>query len=285
MPPAFALALSRALQALGHDAEMAATPALIRALIREGHCGVWVFDDSAEEAMDLLSQTGAQLIPIETLPDSKDAGALKEWIATVVGRLELLVEKPEVTAVRAVWILAGSAGAAPAVQSFLNALGSPPPVAFLYVQHFDMDREAQLTELVPENPLFTMRLLASPAILEPGTVHIVSPACRFAIAGGRVSRQEKQGWGKQYSPDINESINELVNADVAERGVIVFSGMGADGANALPGLTAAGGVAWAQDPDDAICSAMPAAALASGCVSRSGTPDSLAKAFLRRYPA
>ena len=285
LPPSYALALSRALQTRGHDAEMAATPALIRALVREGHCGIWVFDDSAAEAMEKLSLADSILIPIEVLPDSKDTDALAAWVRGVIGQIESQTDEPADVPVRAVWLLAGSAGAAPAVQSFLNALAHPPPVAFLYAQHFDADRQDQLTELVPENAQFSMELLTAPTSLSPARVLIVSPTSQFALRNDSVRPREDEGWGEGHSPDINQVLAELEQAECLEKGVIIFSGMGADGSEALPAFTAAGGIAWTQDPGHAICSGMPAAALATGCVSRTGTPEALAAALQRRYPA
>ena len=93
-----------------------------------------------------------------------------------------------------------------------------------------------------------------------------------------------QPWGAHHAPDISEVIRELARSALTDTGVILFSGMGTDGSEALVEFTAAGGVAWAQDPDDAICGAMPAAAIATGCVSRVATPSALAAALRRRYP-
>ncbi len=283
LPPTYSLALSQALKARGFDVEIAATPAMIRVLLREGHCQAWVFEDRAGESLDALSGSGAELIPIEALPDSRDAAAVERWCATVAARVAALKTARPVSNIRAVWLLAGSAGAPPAVQAFLNAMTEPPPVAFLYAQHFDADRESQLRGLVPENPVFTMALLEDDAALEAGSVTIISPACQFSLVGDAVVARAGRSWGSGHAPDINLAIRELSRSGAADTGVILFSGMGTDGAEALADYTAGGGVAWAQHPDDAICGAMPLAAVPTGCVSRIDTPAALATALFRRY--
>ncbi len=132
--------------------------------------------------------------------------------------------------IRAVWLLAGSAGAPPAVHAFLNAMTEPPPVAFLYAQHFDVDRESQLRGLVPENPVFTMALLEDHAALEAGVVTIISPACQFSLVRDSVVARAGRSWGSGHAPDINQAIRELSRSGAVATGVILFSGMGADGA-------------------------------------------------------
>jgi chemosensory pili system protein ChpB (putative protein-glutamate methylesterase) len=283
LPPTYSLALSQALKAHGFDVEIAATPAMIRVLLREGHCQAWVFDQSAGESVDALTGSGAELMPVESLPDSRDAVAVERWCATVCARLATRVAATPISGIRAVWLLAGSAGAPPAVQAFLNAIPTPPPVAFLYAQHFDVDREGQLRGLVPENPAFTMTLLENHAPLEAGTVTIISPACQFSLVRDSILTRSGRSWDSRHAPDINQAIMELSRWGAAATGVILFSGMGTDGAAALADYTASGGVAWAQHPDDAICGAMPLAAVATGCISRTDTPAALASALCRRY--
>ncbi len=66
-------------------------------------------------------------------------------------------------------------------------------------------------------------------------------------------------------------------------GVIIFSGMGNDGAASLRIFEAAGGRVWAQAPTSAVCPAMPQAALDTGLVQRSGDPAELALALEALY--
>ena len=80
-------------------------------------------------------------------------------------------------------------------------------------------------------------------------------------------------WGGQHTPDINELLVILSAAKIPSPGVIVFSGMGNDGATALPIFEAAGGRVWAQAPASAVCPAMPQAAIDSGLVKKTGDPE------------
>ena len=288
LPPAHALPLSRALAETGLRAEVATTPALVKALVREGHCRLWVFDDTPGTAFEALAKGGTALLPVESLPDHRNPEALESWCRAQIQRIRQVgkgrkvLTRPTVQD-PAVWLLAGSAGATPAIQSFLNALDDDVPVAFVYAQHYDVAKRAQLAEMVSDNPSIDMTLLDTHARLAGGSVVILSPSCRFALSSPIIISLPEQPWKSRYTPSLSEAIAILGGANVAHTGVIVFSGMGEDGAEALPAYTSHGGVVWAQSPESAVCAAMPQAAIDTGLVSLTSTPEGLAEALSHRY--
>ena len=75
----------------------------------------------------------------------------------------------------------------------------------------------------------------------------------------------------------------LSAAKLPAPGVIIFSGMGNDGAAALPVFAAAGGRVWAQSPASAVCPAMPQAAIDTGLVQQTADPAALASALAALY--
>ncbi len=186
-------------------------------------------------------------------------------------------------AVRGTWLLVGSAGATGAVQAFLDAFRKPPPVGFLYAQHYDPARQQQLRQLTAVNPGFNMSLLENTRSLVQGEVFIVPPAWQLAFSAVGEVRIRRAAWRGGHTPDFNSLFLEFVRAPVPDKGVIIFSGMGDDGCSALPALAAAGITVWAQDPATAICPGLPRAALARGVVQHSGTPRALALALRDRY--
>ena len=99
---------------------------------------------------------------------------------------------------------------------------------------------------------------------------------------GRVA-STRCGWGSHYTPDINELLVMLSAAKLPSPGVIIFSGMGDDGAGALRVFDAAGGRIWVQSPASAVCAGMPQAAIETELVHRSGDPAELAGALERLY--
>ncbi|MEH6580630.1 MAG: chemotaxis protein CheB [Halioglobus sp.] len=186
------------------------------------------------------------------------------------------------TEVKAVWVLAGSAGASTAVQAFLNAFRKIPPVAFLYAQHFSVD-EQQLSQLTPENPLFSMAVPDGCQSLAPGRVVMVPPSRKVQFeCDGRLSISPDP-WSGHFTPNIDELFMLLAEAQLTSSGVIIFSGMGSDGSAALPALDKAGAHIWAQSPASAICDSMPRSAIQSGLVRQTGDAALLALALEQLY--
>lgn len=185
--------------------------------------------------------------------------------------------------IKAVWVLAGSAGATTAIQEFLNGFTCAPPVGFLYAQHFSVSGQKQLQQLTAENPIFSIDIGVGEHALVPGHVVMVPPQCKISIAppGNVVSTYSS--WGNQHTPNFNELFVILSNAGLPSIGVIIFSGMGNDGIDALPTVDAAGGHIWVQSPTTAICNSMPNAALETELVHRTASPTDLANALETLY--
>ena len=185
--------------------------------------------------------------------------------------------------VEAVWVLVGSAGAGLAMQQFFNAFEVPPPVAFIYAQHYDPGKQDQLQQLTTENPLFKLCLAEGNHQLEPGKVLMMPPRGKVTIDTSGAVCSTGDPWEGEHTPDIDELLIIFSAANLPGSGVIFFSGMGCDGADVLNVLDAAGTRIWAQTPQSAICSAMPQAALNTGLVHRTGTPALLANELVKLY--
>jgi len=185
--------------------------------------------------------------------------------------------------IKAVWVLAGSAGAGVALQQFLNAFSEPPPVAFIYAQHFDPATQDHLQHLTAENPLFTLTLVEGTLSLKVGHVLLVPPKCKVEIgADGEVSSTEVP-WEQTHTPDIEDLLIIFSAANFPDSGVIYFSGMGSDGVDVFSVLDASGVRLWAQAPETAVCGSMPQCAINTGLVHRIASPEGLANELTRLY--
>lgn len=185
--------------------------------------------------------------------------------------------------IKGVWVLAGSAGATTAVQTFLNAFKRVPPVGFLYAQHFSITQQKQLQQLTAENPLFTIDVGIGEHMLAPGRVIMVPPQCKIRITASGEVASTHSPWGNQHTPNIDELLVILSAAKLPPLGVIVFSGMGDDGVKALPVVDSVGGRIWVQSPSSAICDSMPKAALKTELVHKTDEPVQLARALEALY--
>ena len=120
--------------------------------------------------------------------------------------------------------------------------------------------------------------------LAPDRVVVVPPRSKIRMGAFGDLGSTRSGWGPRYNPDMNELLVMFAAAGLPSPGVIILSGMGGDGAEALDVLDASGCRIWAQCPDTAVCGSMPEAAIATGRVHRRGSPSELGAALQALYP-
>ena len=255
---------------------------------------VWIIDAKSESLYRTLVTTGKYLLPAENPPLPEDAVKFSAWAASLISHVDtaLAADTRQLvdiqaarcwTKVQAVWLLAGSAGASPAVQDFLNGFRSVPPVAFIYAQHFDPGKQEQLEQLTLENCRFTLQLNTGLCQLARGRVLMIPPKSKVTLNDAGELCSTRAPWEGGHTPDINELLVIMAAADLPARGIIFFSGMGNDGAANLPVFDAVGARIWAQSPATAICSAMPQAAIDTGLVTRIDEPAELAGVLEATY--
>ena len=286
-------ALVAALSKAGYDIEVASGSERMQAIIERDCVDAWIFDARSEGVLEQLLATGCYLLPADNIPNTSDRKAIATWVESLVIQLDLALRitesppPPSITSrwneVRAVWLIAGSAGATGAVQAFFDAFESPPPVAFIYAQHLDPGQQHQLQDFTLNNHRFSLSIAEGVQPLEPGRIVMVSPQRKVVLNKFGQIAGIRSDWAAEHTPDINELLIILTAARLVSPGVIIFSGMGDDGAAALPVFDAGGGRIWAQSPESAVAPGMPRAALDTGLVQRSGDPANLARALTNLY--
>lgn len=286
-------ALVAALSRAGYEVEVASSEARLAALLQRNGIDAWIFDARSEGVLEMLLPTGCYLLPADNIPASSDRKGVTDWAASLLIQLDLaLTISSSATPagglsrwkeVRAVWLIAGSAGATSAVQAFFDGFDEPPPVAFIYAQHLDPGQQHQLQSFTLSNKCFSLTLAEGAQVLEPGRIVMVSPQRKVVLNKFGHIAGIRSDWAAAHTPDINELLIILTAARLPSPGVIVFSGMGNDGAEALPVFDAGGGIIWAQSPETAIAPGMPQAAINTGLVQRTGDPQSLARALTNLY--
>lgn len=282
-----------ALSQAGYEVQIAANIDRVRTLSARHAIDAWIFDARAEAVLDVLLPSGCYLLPADNIPEQLSIGAAQAWVEGLMTQLDtaLAADRDPPAAldrwgeVRGVWLLAGSAGATAAIQTFLNTFSQAPPVAFLYAQHLDPAQRHQLDSFTVNNSLFSLCTSEGVQALQPSRLVMISPRSKVALTEFGQLRQTRTAWEGQHTPDINELVVILSAVRLPSPGVIIFSGMGNDGAAALPVFAAAGGRVWAQAPASAVCPAMPQAAIDSGLVQKVGDPAELAKALAALYEA
>ena len=286
-------ALVAALTKAGYVVHVASGASRLVSIIEREEIDAWIFDARSDGVLEQLLVTGRYLLPADNIPQTSDREAFNIWMQTLLIQLDLALTiphqaitgagRPERKRVRAVWLLAGSAGATSAVQEFLNAFVEPPPVAFIYAQHLDPQQRHQLHSFTLENSCFSLALAEGAQTLGVGRIVMISPERKVMLNKFGQIAGIRADWEGDHTPDINELMIILTAARLPVLGAIVFSGMGTDGAAALPVFDAGGGRIWAQSPKSAICPAMPQAAIDTGLVEQSADPAALAHSLAALY--
>lgn len=212
-----------------------------------------------------------------------DAGAAdyEAWRRRVLKKLQQLhgainLERHPAGAAKTLWVLAASTGGPKAVSEFFQALPAGLDVGFVYVQHIDPGYEQSLVDMITRHSSYPAYAIADGDVLHAGaTAVIAGPHWVDFLSNGTVAvRAEK--WPGIYSPSVDQVFANMARCFGPRCNVIVFSGMGEDGAAGARLVRQQGGRVWVQEPETCTVSSMPDAALAADVVSLAGTPAELA---------
>ncbi|HUH36758.1 MAG TPA: chemotaxis response regulator protein-glutamate methylesterase [Spongiibacteraceae bacterium] len=256
--------------------------------------GAWLIDlwgagDEARVAR-ILEASDAPLMFNEGMPGNTDPFAIATWQRRLVDKTEELLGDPRqwqagAQAVADVWVLAASIGGPEAVSRFLNALPAGLPLTLVYAQHIDPQFDALLADKVARKQHYPLQLCRGARQLSPGQVLVVPADHQLRFLPFDRVIETRKAWPGRYQPAIDQVIAELARLYRQRCRVIVFTGMCDDGAIGARVVQACGGEVWVQSPDSCVSPQMVEAALATGAVSRQGSPEELAAALTMLYPS
>ncbi len=248
---------------------------------------IWVVRTDGEESDAFLEYLDSLEVPvIFDEADSYSSLNMEERARRFSKKIEASAQKPpesieNLQQAKEVWVLAASAGGPEAVIDFIHHIPDElSGIAFVYAQHIDSKMAVSLRKTLSRHTTWP--------VLYSAQSHIIYEKCFYMIAPDNQIEFDRSGrlnplnspWCGPYSPSIDE-----VTAKVALRygkysGVIVFSGMGDDGAKACKLVKRTGGKVWAQSPESCAIDSMPSEAIKTQSVSYIGTPEMLAKHFV-----
>jgi chemosensory pili system protein ChpB (putative protein-glutamate methylesterase) len=261
-------------------------------LHREGRPDAWLLDGTDPDVEELLEEIVANcdapfLINDEEPPSQPNA--FVEWRRRMLQKLEELVASvesepvPHAAPPQAVWVLAASTGGPEAINEFLAALPAGLPVAFIYAQHINVGFERTLIGALERHKHYPPNLCRGEQYLRSGSLLVVPADQQLRFLPFHRVLETRSEWEGQYRPVIDQVVGDVARLYPQRCGVIVFSGMCDDGALGCRVVQASGGEVWVQTPATCVSPDMPNAALATGSVSRQGTPRELAQALGSRY--
>ena len=157
--------------------------------------------------------------------------------------------------------IGASAGGVEALGVLLPALPSPYVPAVFVVLHLPADRPSSLSQLFAARCRLPVREALDKEPIEPGTVYIAPPDYHLLVERSRILSLSRDAPVAFSRPSIDVMFESAAIAYGEGLVGIVLSGANADGAAGLAAIRREGGRAWVQRPDDALASAMPAAAI------------------------
>ena len=232
----------------------------------------------------LLENATVPVILSDSSEYSEGSDEHKAWLRRTTERLQRLsgdINLQQSERARRLWVLAASTGGPAAVKEFISYLPAELGIAFVYVQHIDAHYSATLIRMMSGAGHYPAALACQGAVLQPDGITLISAERRVDILENGTLLVSEKPWGGCYAPSIDQVVANVARIYRERSGLIVFTGMGDDGAASARLIKQQGGQVWVQTPASCTSSSMPEAALATNCVGFSGTPQELAQQLAR----
>jgi two-component system chemotaxis response regulator CheB len=180
-------------------------------------------------------------------------------------------------------VIGASAGAIEVLSRILPELPDDYPLPILVVVHLPPDTDSLLSDLFVARCRLKVKEAEDKEPIAPGVIYFAPPNYHLLVESERIlslSTDEPELFSR---PAINVLFESA--ADVYGKGLagVILTGASEDGARGLRTVGEAGGVAVAQDPQEALVPDMPAAALKACPGARSMSAGEIVK-LLARLP-
>jgi chemotaxis response regulator CheB len=174
--------------------------------------------------------------------------------------------------------LGGSAGGLDAYIRLLDRLPADMGVAVVIVNHV-RNTTTRLHEILPAHTAMPVELITDRLDIQPNHVFIIPSQRDLHVQDGEFRLRpvsKPQGWPDAITVFL-KSLTSNWNGKVV---AVIVSGYDGDGAEALSGIRAAGGIVIAQRLDTAQQPDMPKSAIQSGFVDFVLSPEEIARKIL-----
>ncbi len=158
-----------------------------------------------------------------------------------------------------------SAGGLKALQQFFEHMPDDSGMAFVVILHLSPSYESNAASLLQHFTAMPVVQVTEAVPVAPNHIYVIPPTKHLTMTDGMVRLQEPGGPRERRAP-IDLFFRTLADTHGRSAGGVVLSGSGADGANGLKRIKEHGGVALAQDPEEAEYPDMPRSAIATGLV-------------------
>jgi chemotaxis response regulator CheB len=157
-----------------------------------------------------------------------------------------------------------SAGGLEAFSTLLRPMPGDAPLAVVLVQHMSRTHESQLPEILASRTALRVVAATDEVRVESGCVYVIPPGTQMTVIDGHLRvRPRPEGYGSLQIDALFKSVAEYYGTKAVG---VILSGALRDGSEGFRAIRAAGGVTFAQLPEEAQTESMPREAIATGDV-------------------
>jgi len=240
-------------------------------------------DDWPLEFERWLEAVGIPVLLTEDLIPERGLQAYSDWKHRWYRKLlQLTLGQEEfVSWPKQLWFVAASSGGPEAALEFFESLEPGLDVGFVYIQHTTPAAESSLVKILNRRSAYPLILGKAGTAIGPGKVVVISAKHSVHLSSRGVLETSAEPWASDFAPSIDQfvcsAIHKLSGRSQSSLGLMILSGMGDDGAAACQYSHQSGIAIWAQDPKSCIIPYMPQAAIETGFVANTASPQALAK--------
>ena len=161
--------------------------------------------------------------------------------------------------------IGASAGGIAALKQFFAEVPARSGAAYAVILHLSPDYESRLSQVLQTATALPITQVNGRIPLEPDHVYVIAPNASLDIADGHIVAAPISGPEERRAP-VDLFFRTLADAYGRNAVSIVLSGTGPNGSSGLKRVKEHGGLAIAQDPDEAEHGDMPRNSIATGLV-------------------
>lgn len=273
----------------GHEVVVAEQSRNFDSLISVPHIDAWVVSldlntPTSLSVYDKIEESGTPVVFEDFESGPMQASDRKKRFNKKIGECIGFDSDPATATsplAKKVWVLAASTGGPEAVNQFLAAIKSiPEDVALFYVQHIDSSIHESLIRMLRKHSGWQLEAVSqSSKHIAAKHLYLISPDAQIEVTDGHMLVPSDSPWIGPYSPSANQVIAKVARVYGSASGVIVFSGMGDDGAKSCQYLKGSGGKVWVQSPLTCAVDSMPQSVKKIGRIDFEGSPEKLGHHF------
>jgi two-component system CheB/CheR fusion protein len=182
--------------------------------------------------------------------------------------------------------IGASAGGLAAFKALLRDLPPDTGMAFVLIQHLAPNHPSLLVELLAKDCPMPIQLASDGLPLAPNQVYAIAPGQRLSLLHNRLFVLPEDGEQERAYNLVDLFFTSLAEDRGSKAIGVVLSGTASDGSFGCRAIKEAGGITFAQDRESAEYDAMPANAVAAGCIDLVMPPAEIARELgrLARHP-